>query len=321
VVLPRLAAGHDYTSNCGCSLDFPRPRTHDAPILSNSASIQGQRDYAQRPMMQSIRVAAIQLNSGENLAQNLTDVEQAVARASVAGATLAVLPENFAFFGGELQRRGLAERLGDESAPIQSALRRIARAHSMALVAGGWPEQSRDPERPYNTLTVYDASGALVAHYRKMHLFDVDLVSGAAYRESESTTAGDDVAVVNVAGVTLGLSICYDLRFPELYRRLGALGAQVMCVPAAFTAETGRDHWHLLNRARAVETQSWVIAANQWGRHGQNRQTYGHSIIVDPWGTVVADALDRSGFIVADVDLVWLEQVRARLPALRHRRL
>jgi predicted amidohydrolase len=129
------------------------------------------------------------------------------------------------------------------------------------------------------------------------------------------------VAVSNVAGITLGLSICYDLRFPELYRRLGALGAQVICVPAAFTAETGRDHWHLLNRARAVESQSWVIAANQWGRHGQNRKTYGHSIIVDPWGTVVADALDRPGVIVADIDLAWLEQVRARLPALRHRRL
>ncbi len=272
-------------------------------------------------MTHTIRVAAIQLSSGDDLVQNLKSVELWVAQAKSAGAQLAVLPENFAFFGAETRRRELAERLGDDAAPIQSTLRRIAREHAIALVAGGWPERSNDPQRPYNALTAYDASGMLIGNYRKLHLFDVELAEGIAYRESESTLAGDDVVVAQLLGATLGLSICYDLRFPELYRRLVDLGAQVLCIPSAFTAETGRDHWHLLNRARAVESQSWVIAANQWGRHGKNRQTYGHSLIVDPWGTVVADAMDRPGFIVADVDLDWLADVRERLPVLRHRRL
>jgi len=272
-------------------------------------------------MTEAIPVAAIQLNSAEDPRHNIEAVAYWVERASTAGAKLAVLPENFAYFGAEARRCELAEPLGDADAPIQSALVRLARKHGIALVAGGWPERSADPKRPYNTLTVYDAYGELSGHYRKIHLFDVDLASGTAYRESASTTAGSDVSVVKVAGVNLGLSICYDLRFPELYRRLSELGAEVVCVPAAFTAETGRDHWHLLNRSRAVESQSWVIAAGQWGRHGNNRHTYGHSLIVDPWGTVVAEALDRPGFIVADIDLDWLRAVRERLPALRHRRL
>jgi predicted amidohydrolase len=272
-------------------------------------------------MSNRVRVAAVQLNSTDDLASNLAACEQWLLEAATAGAKLAVLPENFSFFGPEARRASLAEQLGDFQAPIQSALARIAKATQMAIVAGGWPERSDDPERPYNALTVFDPEGAIAGHYRKLHLFDVDLANGSTYRESASTTAGADVAVANVVGVNLGLSICYDLRFPELYRRLSELGAEVMCVPSAFTAETGRDHWHLLNRARAVESQAWVIAANQWGTHFKNRQTYGHSLIIDPWGTVVAEATDRPGIIAADLDLDWLANIRARLPALRHRRL
>ncbi|HEY5958561.1 MAG TPA: carbon-nitrogen hydrolase family protein [Polyangiaceae bacterium] len=272
-------------------------------------------------MPNRVRVAAIQLNSTDDLSANLAACEQWLLEAKAAGARLAVLPENFAFFGPEARRIEHAEQLGDFNGPIQSALKRLAKSTQMAIVAGGWPEQSDEPARPYNALTVFDPEGAIAGHYRKLHLFDVDLANGTTYRESASTSAGGDVTVSTVVGINLGLSICYDLRFPELYRRLSELGAEVMCIPSAFTAETGRDHWHLLNRARAVESQAWVIAANQWGSHGKNRQTYGHSLIIDPWGTVVAEATDRPGIIVADLDLDWLASIRARLPALRHRRL
>jgi predicted amidohydrolase len=272
-------------------------------------------------MSRTIRVAAIQLHSRDDLSQNLEQCRHWVQKAKLAGASMVVLPENFAFFGDEVSRCALAEGLGDAAGPIQSTLSGIAQSEGVVVVAGGWPERSSDPHRPYNTLTTYDPTGALVGHYRKIHLFDVELRDGTSYRESATTTAGSSVATSQVLGTTLGLSICYDIRFPELYRRLNDLGAEILCIPAAFTAETGRDHWHLLNRARAVESQCWVIAANQWGNHGKNRQTYGHSMIVDPWGTVIADAMDRPGFVVGDIDLAWLSSIRTRLPALSHRRL
>ncbi|MGC4063526.1 MAG: carbon-nitrogen hydrolase family protein [Polyangiaceae bacterium] len=271
-------------------------------------------------MSNSLRVAAVQLNSRDDVELNLRECAEWVHRASDQGAKLVVLPENFAFFGPEEQRRRCAESVSSDG-PIVSSLKRMASEYGVHLLGGGWPERSHDETRPYNAATLIDPNGRIVAHYRKIHLFDVTLPSGATLMESSVTTAGDSVVVADVEGVAVGLTICYDLRFPELYRALVDRGAELICVPAAFTAETGRDHWHLLNRARAVESQCWVVSPNQWGQHGRGRQTYGHSIVVDPWGTVVADASDQEGLVVALLDFDWLRTIRERLPSLKHRRL
>jgi predicted amidohydrolase len=261
------------------------------------------------------------MSAEDDVTRNLTECARLVGHARAAGAALVVLPENFAYFGPESRRRELAETVGDTSAPIQRALSEMASTHGITIVAGGMPEKSDDRERPYNTCVVFDRRGERVAAYRKIHLFDVDLKDGTTLRESASTAAGADAVVVAVGGFTIGLSICYDLRFPELYRLLAKKGADVIVVPAAFTVHTGKDHWHVLLRARAIESQAWVIAAAQWGKHPRGRSTYGHSMVVDPWGTIVGEASDRSTVVVADVDRGYLESVRASLPSLTHRRL
>ena len=269
----------------------------------------------------TLRVAAVQLSAQDDVGENLAECGRLVAAARAAGATLVVLPENFAYFGPEARRRELAEDLSDPSLPIQRALSEMARANGVTVVAGGMPERSDDAARPYNTCVVLDGEGTLVARYRKIHLFDVDLPDGTSLRESASTASGVEPVLVTVDGFRVGLSICYDLRFPELYRKLAEGGADVIVVPAAFTLHTGKDHWHVLLRARAIESQAWVVAAAQWGKHPRGRATYGHSMVVDPWGTIVAEASDRSTVVVADVDLRYLEHVRASLPCLTHRKL
>jgi predicted amidohydrolase len=268
-----------------------------------------------------LRVAAVQMSSQADISENLGECARLIEQAVAAGATLVLLPENFAYFGPEAGKRAAAERLGDETAPIQTLLSTLARTHGVTLIGGGMPEQSDHPERPHNTSAVFGPSGKLLAAYRKIHLFDVDLTDGTSYRESASTLAGTEAVVVPVSDFTVGLSVCYDLRFPELYRALVDKGATVLTVPAAFTVNTGKDHWHVLIRARAIESQSWVIAAAQCGQHPGGRSTYGHSMVVDPWGTTVAEASDRVGVVVAEVDLTYLERVRTNLPSLRHRRL
>ncbi len=253
--------------------------------------------------------------------RNLEACAHGVAAARALGAGLVVLPENFAYLGPESGKRPLAETLGDETAPIQATLASLAREHGVALVGGGMPERSDDPDRPFNTCVVHDASGALVAHYRKMHLFDVELPDGKKLLESVATRAGDEAKVVSIAGFNVGLSICYDLRFPEMYRALVDRGAEILLVPAAFTLQTGKDHWAVLLRARAIEAQCWIAAAGQWGPHPAGRASYGHSMIVDPWGAIVAECSDRVGVAVATVDRAYMERVRTILPSLRHRRM
>jgi predicted amidohydrolase len=189
------------------------------------------------------------------------------------------------------------------------------------LVAGGFPERTDDPERPHNTALLLGPDGSQLTTYRKIHLFDVDLGSGGSYSESAATTPGSDVVVADVLGFRLGLSICYDVRFPELYRALSDAGAEVLLVPAAFTLHTGKDHWHVLLRARAIESQAFVVAAAQQGAHPGNRHTYGHSLIVDPWGTVIAEAPDGPGIVFATLERARLEAVRRSLPSLAHRKL
>jgi predicted amidohydrolase len=183
------------------------------------------------------------------------------------------------------------------------------------------PELSGDDKRPYNSCVVFGPDGGLVARYRKIHLFDVELPDGSELRESAAVTEGAEPVVVEIGGFRVGLSICYDLRFPELYRALVDRGAEVLLVPSAFTLQTGKDHWHVLLRARAIESQCWLVAAAQWGRHPKNRASYGHALIVDPWGTIVAECSDRVGLVIADTDRAYLERVRSMLPSLAHRRL
>ncbi|HVY29806.1 MAG TPA: carbon-nitrogen hydrolase family protein [Polyangiaceae bacterium] len=264
-------------------------------------------------------VGAVQLNSQADVAKNLESCRRQVARAASRGAELVVLPENFAFFGPETDKRSIAEALVD--GPISSALRAMAREHRVSVVAGGFPESSGDADRPHNTLLVVGPDGSDLATYRKIHLFDVELGSGGSYAESDATSAGSSVVVVEVAGFKLGLSICYDLRFPELYRALSEQGAEVLLVPAAFTLHTGKDHWHVLLRARAIEAQAFVVAAGQQGAHYGGRQTYGHSLVCDPWGTVIAEAYDGEGVVCATLERARLESVRSSLPSLRHRKL
>jgi deaminated glutathione amidase len=273
----------------------------------------------------TITVAAIQLSSQDDIAANLEQCRLWVERAARAGAQLVVLPENFAYFGPDAQRLRAAEELAPApeaaGAPIQSALSRWAREFGLTVVGGGMPTRSDDAERPYNTCVVFSPDGRLAAHYHKVHLFDVALPDGTSLCESARTMPGSTLRAVGVGGFQVGLSICYDVRFPELYRGLVDAGAEVLLVPAAFTLHTGKDHWAALLRARAIESQTWVVAAGQFGSHPQGRRCYGHSMIIDPWGAVVAQCPDRVGFALATLDREYLEQVRSSLPALKHRRL
>lgn len=266
-----------------------------------------------------LRIAAVQLQSQADVAENLGRCRHWVSAAKERGASVVLLPENFAFMGPEADKRAIAEPMGDAEAPIQSALAAMARDNGVVLVAGGFPEASADERRPFNTLAVYGPDGALVSSYRKIHLFDVRLPDGSEISESAATTRGWEPRVADVLGWRLGLSICYDLRFPELYRALADRGAEVILVPAAFTLLTGKDHWHVLLRARAIESQCFVVAAAQWGTHPKGRTTYGHSLVADPWGTVIAEASDGPGVVVAELDPAVLSRVRENLPSLRHR--
>jgi predicted amidohydrolase len=271
--------------------------------------------------LETLRVAAIQLQSQDDVAQNLDECRRLVAAARREGAKLVVLPENFAYFGADETKHGLAERIGDARGEIQLALSEMAQSAEAFLVAGGFPEASENPTRPFNTALVYGPDGLLVGSYRKIHLFDVALQDGTNLSESSGTTAGDALVTFDIGRFRVGLSICYDLRFPELYRALVDRGANVLLVPAAFTLHTGKDHWHTLLRARAIESQAYVVAAAQWGKHPRGRTTYGHSLIVDPWGAVIAEASDRVGFVTATLDSSYIEQVRAAVPCLQNRRL
>lgn len=264
--------------------------------------------------------AAVQMSSQGDLDENLAAALRGVHEAADRGAGVVLLPENFAFMGDEEQKRNLAETLEGDG-PIVSALRGVARERRLTVIAGGMPERSADPARPFNTCAAFGPDGRLLARYRKVHLFDVDLADGTSYRESASTSAGDEPVTMSIDAVGVGLSVCYDLRFPELYRALSLAGVEVIVVPAAFTMLTGKDHWHVLLRARAIEAQAYVVAAAQWGKHPRGRHTFGKSCIIDPWGDIVAQASEGPGVIVASLDLDYVSRVRRGLPALTHRKL
>jgi deaminated glutathione amidase len=266
-------------------------------------------------------VAAVQLSSQDDVSRNLVQARSLAQEATRRGARVIILPENLAYMGPDDGKRSAAESLDPPAGPIAQTLSMTASDCGVFLVAGGIPEASTDPARPFNTCAVFAPDGSIVARYRKIHLFDVDLPDGTRQHESSSNTAGSEPVAVRIDGFMVGLSICYDVRFPELYRRLADLGADIIVVPAAFTLTTGKDHWHVLLRARAIENQAYVVAAGQWGKHPGGRFTYGKSIIVDPWGEVIAQCSEGEGVCVARVHRSYIERVRRGLPALSHRRL
>ncbi|HEY3805444.1 MAG TPA: carbon-nitrogen hydrolase family protein [Kofleriaceae bacterium] len=271
-------------------------------------------------MSWKLPVAAVQMRSIGDLAANLGVVRELVGKAAAGGASLVVLPECFSFLGrAEGDKFAAAETL-DGKGPVLGTLRELATKHGTWIIGGGTPETvPDDPKRTYNTLVVVDPRGELVARYRKIHLFDVDIPGGAVLRESDATAAGTEAVVADIAGVKVGLSICYDLRFPELYRRLVKdQGAEVIVIPAAFTAHTGAAHWHVLMRARAIEDQVWIVAAAQWGKHNDKRESYGHSLIVDPWGTIAGELPEGDGIVAATLDGDTVAKRRAQMPVLRH---
>jgi deaminated glutathione amidase len=267
-----------------------------------------------------VRVAAVQMNSGNDAPENLRVAGELLERAAGQGARVAVLPENFSIMARrDAERRAVAEE--DGAGPVQDFLSRTARQLQLWIVAGTTPLfRTGGEERLATSSLVYDASGARVARYDKIHLFDVDLPEGQeSYRESAHFAPGLKPVVVDTPAGRLGLSVCYDIRFPELYRALMAEGAEWFTIPAAFTVPTGRAHWEPLLRARAIENLCPVVAAAQWGVHANGRATWGHSMIIDHWGRVVAELAEGVGVICADLDREAQREARRTFPALEHR--
>ena len=268
-----------------------------------------------------MRAAIVQLNAGDSDVDGNVDVAmRLVGEAADGGADLVVLPELFAYYGSQRRMRELAEPLGG---PITTRLAEIARTRSTWLLGGSVCE--REDGHVYNTSFLFDRTGEAVAAYRKIHRYDVDLPDELPIRESALFSAGEELVTHRVEGFRLGLSVCYDLRFPELYRGLMTSGANVLAVPSAFQQRTGEAHWEVLLRARAIEEQAYVLAAAQWGPWGSpesGHRTFGNAMIVDPWGRVVVRAPgEGDGVWFADLDADVLRSVRSTLPALAHRRL
>jgi deaminated glutathione amidase len=268
------------------------------------------------PMADRLRVACVQLNAKDSKAENIERAGALVARVASTGADLVLLPEKWNGFGRPDFMRSIAETL--EDGETFEAMSSWARAHGITLVGGSIVERREGHEKLSNTCVVFDPEGDAAAVYRKIHMFDVD-VGGHTYRESETEEPGDRPVTCEVEGWKLGLTICYDLRFPELYRILAVEGCTAVTVPAAFTLFTGKDHWELLLRARAVENQCYVIAANQWGTFAEGKAAFGRSSIVDPWGVVLAQAPDEDGVISAELDLARLDEIRRSVPSLANR--
>jgi len=266
-----------------------------------------------------LRVAAVQMSSQDRVSDNLLAASRLLAAAVADGARLVCLPEGFAYMGPETGRRAIAEERGG-AGPIQARMAECAREHRVHVLAGGMPIVSGVADKPFNSSLLFGPDGRLLASYDKLHLFDVALDDGTVLSESAATSFGSSVTVANVEGIELGVSICYDVRFPQLFQEQRSRGAEVCAVTAAFTETTGQAHWHVLLRARAIETQCFVVAAAQTGAHGPSRRTYGHSLIIDPWGRVVSELDAGEGFVIADIELERVRSVRRQMPVFEHRR-
>lgn len=267
--------------------------------------------------MERFLAAAVQLETKDDREANLRDALALVDAACDRGARLVALPENVDFIGPEAQKVAGAEAL---DGPTFRAFSAKAQERGCWLLAGTIAERAR-PGRIHNTSVLFGPDGEATAVYRKIHLFDVDLPDGVRYHESGVVDAGAEVVIARTPLGPIGMSICYDLRFPELYRALSAAGAEILVAPSAFTLHTGKDHWEVLLRARAIENTCWVIAPAQGGRHGGGRLTYGNAMIVDPWGAVVARCSDGPGLCMAELSPEVLARVRRELPSLSHRKL
>ena len=269
--------------------------------------------------MNPLDCAVIQLCSTPDVEQNLRAAARFIAEAAQAGARFIALPENAAFLRTEPSMEAPTQSLEGE---IVEAYRAMAKEHGVWLLVGSFAERRDGDHRYHNTSVVIDGTqpeAPISGTYRKLHLFDIDMKGGESQKESDWIAAGDTPTVTDIAGTRVGLSICYDLRFPELYRRLTDDGARVVTVPSAFTEYTGKDHWLTLLRARAIENQVFVIAPNQFGHHGGKRRSYGKSAIIDPWGVTLALAPDRPGWAMARLDFEHQDRIRASLPCLAHR--
>ena len=263
-----------------------------------------------------LRVACVQMTSRADKAANLETAERLVARAAATGADLVALPEKWNAIGTTEQLHAAAEPLeGGESV---AAMADWSRRHGITLVGGSISEQREGREKLSNTSLVFGPDGELLGLYRKIHLFDVE-VGGVTYRESEAEEPGGEPVVVRGEGWPVGLTVCYDVRFPELYRILALEGAELVTVPAHFTTPTGKDHWHVLLRARAIENQCYIAAPAQFGMTRPGKPSYGRSLIVDPWGVVLAQAPDEETVISAELDRARLRWVREKLPSLKNR--
>ncbi|OAB59471.1 hydrolase [Phormidium willei BDU 130791] len=267
--------------------------------------------------MKSYLAAAIQMTSVPDLQRNLAQAEELIDLAVRRGAELIGLPENFSFLGEEADKIAQAGQIAQES---ELFLKTMAQRYQVSILGGGFPIPVSESQA-YNTALLIDPSGAELARYHKVHLFDVNLPDGNTYQESSTVRAGSDLPPVYSSPDLgqLGLSVCYDVRFPELYRHLSRQGADVLFIPAAFTAYTGKDHWQVLLQARAIENTAYVIAPAQTGRHYGIRHSHGHAVIIDPWGTVIADAGTKVGIAIAEINPQRLEQVRGQMPSLQHR--
>ncbi|MCL7958533.1 MAG: carbon-nitrogen hydrolase family protein [marine benthic group bacterium] len=265
------------------------------------------------------QAAVVQLNSDSDWERNWLDAESLIRQAVGAGAAFVATPENTPFLGPHKEKVRRAESLDGATCRAFGALAEELGIH---LLLGSFAERSDDPDRCYNTSVLFGPDGAMLAAYRKIHLFDVDVSPEVRFEESATVRAGSESVVARTELGGIGLSICYDLRFPALYQSLRNQGAELIMIPSAFTATTGRDHWHVLVRARAIETQCFVLAAAQQGRHDDEglRESFGHSLIVDPWGTVLAEVEGGAGFAMAEIDLDRVVRVRGQIPVQEHAR-
>ena len=265
-----------------------------------------------------MRVAAVQMTSTQEVEANLALSERLVREAASAGASLVALPENFSYFKVEGEVAAFQTSLDGE---LVARFGGLARELAVTLLLGSIPEAIPESEKTYNTSVLLGPDGQTLAVYRKIHLFDVDVPGVVELKESDAVEAGEEVVTAKTPACVVGLTVCYDLRFPELYRRLARAGAELLTVPSAFLPHTGKDHWEALLRARAIENQAYVIAPAQFGRHSERRASYGRSLIIDPWGLVLAQAPDGEGVITAEIDLDHLRTLRRNMPCLEHMRL
>ena len=268
-------------------------------------------------------VGIVQICATADVAANVDATLSLVAEAATAGARVVLVPEAFAFIGSQRERNTHLEKVpqqDEEPGPILRRCIETAQAANAHLVLGGFPEQAPDG-RAFNTCIHLQPDGTIAAAYRKIHLFDVDLADGTRMHESRSTAPGERAVVTEAPFGTLGLTVCYDMRFPLLYQTLADMGAVAIAVPSAFFKNTGRAHWHALLRARAIECQCYILAPAQHGDHGhRGRKSYGHGLVVDPWGDILAEIEDGDGFALAEVDPKRVEEVRTELPSLANRR-